>query len=126
VRRVLRPAGTFLLQDILGHDDGEANAFILGVERRRDPTHVKAYRVAEWKAFLRAAGLTVMEQTTLSKTRRWDDWTGRAAMTPEAKAELERFVRQASERVRSAFDFRIGDTVEAFTDRMLLLRAERD
>src|SRR5258707_415022 len=29
VRRVLRPGGSFLLQDILGHDDAEAAAFIV-------------------------------------------------------------------------------------------------
>jgi ubiquinone/menaquinone biosynthesis C-methylase UbiE len=127
VRRVLRPAGTFLLQDILGHDDGEANAFIREVERRRDPSHVKAYRLAEWKAFLRAAGLTVMEHTTLAKVRPWDGWTARMRMSAEARAELERFVRAAPERVRAAFDFRLGEAaIEAFTDRMVLIRAERD
>ena len=127
VRRVLRAGGTLLVEDILGHDDGDANAFIREVERRRDPSHVRAYRAAEWKAFLRAAGLTVMEQTMLSKTRSWDEWTGRMRMTAAAKTDLEGFVRQAPERVRAVFDFRIGETaVEAFTDRMLLLRAERD
>jgi hypothetical protein len=124
---VLRPAGTFLLQDILGHDDAEANAFIREVERRRDPSHVRAYRLTEWKAFLRAAGLTVMEQATLPKMRVWDDWTGRMQMSADARADLERFVRETPERLRAAFDFRLGDGgVEAFTDRMLLIRAERD
>jgi hypothetical protein len=88
---------------------------------------VKSYRLAECKAFLRAAGLTVMEHTTLPRTRVWDDWTGRMKMTPQARADLERFVRETPERVRAAFDFRLGDTtVEAFTDRMVLIRAERD
>jgi ubiquinone/menaquinone biosynthesis C-methylase UbiE len=127
VRRVLRPGGTFLLQDILGHDDAEANRFIREVETRRDPSHVKAYRVAEWNAFLRAAGLTVMEEATLPKVRAWRDWTGRMKMSAEAAAELERFVRAAPERLRAAFDFRLDDAaIETFTDRMLLLRAERD
>jgi ubiquinone/menaquinone biosynthesis C-methylase UbiE len=126
-RRVLRPAGTFLVQDILGHDDAEANAFIREVETRRDPSHVRSYRAAEWKAFLRAAGFTVMEEATLAKTRVWGDWTGRMKLSDRARADLERFVRDASERVRAAFDFRIhGTAVEGFTDRMLLLRAERD
>jgi len=44
VRRVLCAGGSFLLQDILGHDDGEAAAFITEVERRRDPSHVRADR----------------------------------------------------------------------------------
>lgn len=56
VRRVLRPGGSFLLQDILGHDDAEAAAFITEVERRRDPSHVRAYRAVEWKAFCAPPG----------------------------------------------------------------------
>jgi hypothetical protein len=48
-------------------------------------------------------------------------------MTPEGRRELEAFVRAAPERCRAAFDFRLADgRVESFTDRMLLLRAERD
>src|SRR5688572_28733626 len=68
VRRVLRPGGSFLLQDILGHDDAEAAAFVTEVERRRDPSHVRAYRAAEWKAFLRASGLTTMDSAIVSKS----------------------------------------------------------
>ena len=56
---MLRAGGSFLVEDILGHEDEEAAAFILEVERRRDPSHVRAYRQIEWTAFLRAAGLTV-------------------------------------------------------------------
>ena len=127
VQRVLRPGGSLLLQDILGHDDSEANAFVTEVERRRDPSHVRAYRAAEWKAFLRAAGLSVLDEARVAKTRRWEDWTGRMRMSAEARADLEAFVRAAPERCRAAFDFTLaGGRVESFTDRMLLLRADRD
>jgi len=127
VHRVLRPGGSFLLQDILGHDDPDANAFITKVEKRRDPSHVKSYRAAEWKAFLRAAGLTVIDDAVVRKERVWDEWTGRARMTVEARHELEAFVRQAPERCRAAFDFKLtDDAIASFTDRMLLLRADRD
>jgi hypothetical protein len=48
-------------------------------------------------------------------------------MTAPARRELDRFVLDAPERCRAAFDFRISDgLVESFTDRMLLLRADRD
>jgi ubiquinone/menaquinone biosynthesis C-methylase UbiE len=127
VRRVLRPGGSFLLQDILGHDDAEAAAFVTEVERRRDPSHVRAYRAVEWKAFLRAAGLTMMDSTVVAKGRPWDEWTTRTRMTPEGRRDLEAFVVSAPERCRAAFDFRVVDgRVESFTDRMLLLRADRD
>jgi SAM-dependent methyltransferase len=127
VRRVLRPGGSFLLQDILGHDDAEAAAFVTEVERRRDPSHVRAYRTVEWKAFLRAAGLTMMDSTVVAKGRPWDEWTSRTRMTPEGRRDLEAFVCAAPQRCRAAFDFRVVDgRVESFTDRMLLLRADRD
>jgi hypothetical protein len=124
---VLRAGASFLAQDILGQDDEEAAAFILEVERRRDPSHVRAYRRLEWTAFLRAVGLTVIDETVLTKQRPWDDWTRRSRMTPEARAELERFVLAAPARCRDAFDFVIeGERVVSFTDRMLLLRADKD
>ena len=127
VARALAPGGSFLVQDILGHDDPEANAFVTEVERRRDPSHVKSYRAAEWKAFLRGAGLTIMDDARLSNARPWDEWTGRMRMTPEAKGDLERFVRAAPATCRQAFAFRLsGDAIESFTDRMILLRADRD
>jgi ubiquinone/menaquinone biosynthesis C-methylase UbiE len=127
VRRVLRPGGSFLLQDILGHDDGEASAFVTEVERRRDPSHVRAYRAVEWKAFLRAGGLTPIDTAIVAKGRPWEEWTTRTRMSPQARRELDRFVLAAPARCRAAFDFRISDGhIESFSDRMLLVRADRD
>ena len=127
IHRVLRPGGSLLLQDILGHDDADASAFILEVEKRRDPSHVRSYRAAEWKAFLRAAGLTVMEDSVIWKLREWTEWTGRMRMTQEARRDLEDFVRRAPERCRAAFNFRLTpDAVVSFNDRQVLIRADRD
>ena len=127
VARVLRAGGSFLVQDILGHDDEEAAVFITEVERRRDPSHVRAFRQLEWTAFLRAAGLTVMDEAVMSRRRSWDDWTSRMRMTAEDRADLERFVLAAPARCREAFDFATEHgRVVSFSDRMLLLRADRD
>ncbi|HEV8614837.1 MAG TPA: methyltransferase domain-containing protein [Methylomirabilota bacterium] len=127
VQRLLRPGGAFLVQDILGRDDAASAAFITEVERRRDPSHVRAYRATEWKAFLRGAGLTVIDEAVMTKSRPWADWTARMRMTAQARADLESFVRQAPDTHRAAFDFVIeGDTIRSFSDRLLLLRADRD
>ena len=127
IAATVRPGGSFLVQDILGHDDAGASAFITEVERRRDPSHVRAYRAAEWKAILKGAGLTVMDDVVLRKGRPWEDWTTRTGMSAEAKAALETFVKAAPPAHRDAFDFRLaGDGVESFTDRMILIRADRD
>ena len=127
IAATVRPGGSFLVQDILGHDDAGASAFITEVERRRDPSHVRAYRAAEWKALLRGAGLTVIDEAIVRKGRPWHDWTSRTGMTADGRAALEAFVRAAPPAHRDAFDFRLdGDRIESFTDRMLLLRADRD
>lgn len=125
--QALQPGGSLLLQDILGHDDPAAAAFILEVERRRDPSHVRSYRAVEWKALLRGAGLTPMDDAVLSKVRPWEEWTSRMRMTTQARADLDRFVRDAPAPCREAFAFRVtADGIESFTDRMLLVRADRD
>lgn len=127
IAATVRPGGSFLVQDILGHDDGGASAFITEVERRRDPSHVRAYRAAEWKALLKGAGLTVMDDVIVRKGRPWTEWTTRTGMTAEAKAALEAFVKAAPPAHREAFEFRLdGKRIESFTDRMILLRADRD
>lgn len=126
VARVLKPGGSFLLQDILGHDDPELAALLTELERRRDPTHVRAYRKAEWETFLRGAGLTVIEEAIVKKVREWDEWCSRTRVTAEVKAELEQYVKGAPARFRKAFAFRIETgRVLAFTDRHLLIRAEK-
>ncbi len=127
IARVLEPGGSFLVQDILGHEDEDAAAFILEIEKRRDPSHVRSIPRREWEAFLRAAGLTIIDETVLSKLRLWEEWTTRTRMTPAAKAELERVVLEAPARYLDAFSFVTeGGRIVSFTDRMLLLRADRD
>jgi hypothetical protein len=63
----------------------------------------------------------------MEKVRPWDDWTTRTRMTAAAKAELEAYVLAAPARCREAFAFVIENgRIISFTDRMLLLRADRD
>ena len=50
----------------------------------------------------------------------------RMRMTDTARRELESFIRSAPARCREAFAFQLGDRIESFSDRLLLLRAERD
>ena len=124
VARVLLPGGSFLLQDILGHDDPELAGFILEVERRRDPSHVRSLSQREWTDCLTAAGFTVIEEAIVTKGRPWEEWTGRMRMSAEARAHLDRFVLDAPARCREAFSFTVEDgRIRSFADRMLLIRA---
>ncbi len=126
ISRVLKPGGEFLLQDILGHDDPDLAAFITDVERRRDPTHVRAYRSDEWLKYLEAAGLKIIEEATITKERMFDEWTARVETPATVKADLERFILTAPARYRKAFSVKgEGNRLVAFSDRYLLVRAQK-
>jgi ubiquinone/menaquinone biosynthesis C-methylase UbiE len=126
ISRVLKPGAEFLLQDILGQDDPELAAFITDVERRRDPTHVRAYRRDEWRGYLEAAGLRIAEEAIVTKEREFDEWTARVGTPAETKADLERFILAAPPRYREAFDVKSeGSRLLRFSDRYLLVRGQK-
>ena len=48
-------------------------------------------------------------------------------MSAQAKADLERVVLDAPARCREGFGFKVEEgRIESFTDRMILLRADKD
>lgn len=59
MRRVLRPGGTLLVIDQITPDDPDGSALLEAMERRRDPSHVRALTVDEWRAALTAAGFAI-------------------------------------------------------------------
>lgn len=55
--RLLKPGRRLVIADEVT-PDSEVDAWYDAVERARDPTHVRAYKVGEWRDFVAAAGLT--------------------------------------------------------------------
>ena len=47
-------------------------------EKLRDPTHVRSYTEAEWRALLEAAGLEVEQVESFEKRRALEDWLARS------------------------------------------------
>jgi len=125
IARVLRRGGSFLLADLLASEEPEVAAFVLEVERGRNPRRARAYRQIEWAAFLRAAGLTVIDEAVIDTARDWDEWT--APMGPDTSAALGRLVRDGPARCREALAVQLdGDRIRSFTTPTLLLRADKD
>ncbi|NJP04482.1 MAG: class I SAM-dependent methyltransferase [Chloroflexaceae bacterium] len=103
--RVLRPGGMLIISDHIGLEDAALDAFMDLFERWRDPSHVRAYSVAEWSMFLDAAGLTLEH----SEDYRWEpyefaEWAARQRMPVAEQAALEQWLLAAPERFRSFFE----------------------
>lgn len=104
--RVLKPGGLFLLSDSVAPEDDEQDAFFDLIERLRDPSHVRNWRVSEWSAKLRAAGF----EAKLFGTWRWyldfAAWVERMETPPAEVAKLRAAFEGASEPTKRAFRVR--------------------
>ena len=126
VARVLAPGGAFVLIDSLAPEDATLNEFINTLERRRDPSHVRSYTLAEWRTFLDHAGLTLEHDEVILKRHDFAPWCRRMRMTPAAEQALSDWALASPAACRDYFGVREADgRVESFTDHKLLLRAAK-
>ncbi|MBE3556087.1 MAG: class I SAM-dependent methyltransferase [Firmicutes bacterium] len=103
VARVLVPGGQLLVVDHYAPDEDELDDFINAIERLRDPSHIREYRIAEWQSAFAMAGLT------FAVCDRWDlpllvgEWVARSR-TPKAQCEVIMIrMRMASQNCRETF-----------------------
>ena len=102
--RVLVPGGLFLLDDNMAPEDDELDSFMNRFEQWRDPSHVRAYRPSQWRAWMRESGLQVIAEDPLSfKTYAFGEWTERMHMPASERDELERWLIAAPQRCREHF-----------------------
>jgi ubiquinone/menaquinone biosynthesis C-methylase UbiE len=101
VRRVLKPNGQFAVVDNVV-PDGSVGDYVNAFERFRDPSHLRAWTMDEWRAALKAHGLAIAHEEQLYKQMEFKSWASRhdankqaflrsmlAQATPEVKSVLE-------------------------------------
>lgn len=82
-RRVLRPGGLLLVCDIVAPEEPLLDTHLQAVELLRDPSHVRDYRVSEWRAMFAGVGLSC-EAGVVSRPRmEFASWIARIR-TPAA------------------------------------------
>lgn len=74
--RVLKPGATLAIVDNVV-PEGTVGDYINAFERFRDPSHLRAWTMAEWRDALAAAGFTIAAEETLSKTMDFASWAAR-------------------------------------------------
>lgn len=99
--RVLKPGGTFALVDNIV-PEGSVGDYVNAFERFRDPSHLRAWTMDEWRAALKTAGFTIGHEEQLYKQMEFKSWAARhdanmqaflrsmlALATPEVKSVME-------------------------------------
>ncbi|SOY86719.1 putative SAM-dependent methyltransferase, UbiE/COQ5 family; putative exported protein [Cupriavidus taiwanensis] len=98
IRRVLKPGGKVVMIDIAGAPDPLRDTWLQSVELLRDPSHVRDYTPAGWRAMFEAAGFAA-EAIAVSETWRigieFDSWVQRMR-TPAVAVDAIRHLWQVA------------------------------
>jgi len=104
--RVVRTGGLVGVVDSVVPDDPALDAFLNGVERLRDPSHVRSYRMEEWVALLKGAGLDLVFVSCSWKEHAFPDWVARTGRPEEVQREVEAMFLRAFPRAKQFFRVR--------------------
>jgi SAM-dependent methyltransferase len=100
--RVLRPGGQYLLVDSFSPEDPVQDTYLNAIEVLRDPSHVRNYRVSEWRAMFDAAGFSVEVGPRWPVRLEFDAWIARIGTPAPLAAALRVLMDAAPSEVRMA------------------------
>ena len=106
--RVLRPGGSLLLIDTVAPDDPALDTFYNAVEILRDRSHVRNWRLSEWRAMLAAAGFEVEVLMQFTIELDGASWVERMRTPPEMVDAIRALFRGATPAAAAAFALRDG------------------
>ena len=122
MRRVLKPDGRVIIIDNIAPADDTLGDLLNRWERWRVPSHVRAYTVAEWRAFLEEAGFTITDLATGRKYHPFHDWANRVSMPAEAVGELEAEMLGSSADAHRYFELTSTDTgLETWSEEYMIV-----
>src|SRR5215831_18363405 len=75
-RRVLKRSGTLALVDNVV-PEGSVGDYMNAFERFRDPSHIRAWTLQEWRDALAQHGFAIAHEEQLGKTMEFSSWAGR-------------------------------------------------
>jgi ubiquinone/menaquinone biosynthesis C-methylase UbiE len=82
-RRVLKPKGTLALVDNVV-PKGRVGDYVNALERLRDPSHLRAWTMREWREALAAHGFAIAHEEEFVKPMEFSAWGGRHDATTQA------------------------------------------
>ncbi|HUN88675.1 MAG TPA: methyltransferase domain-containing protein [Terriglobales bacterium] len=103
--RVTRRGGRAMIVDNYGPEDPALDAQLQHIEKLRDPSHVRSYRLSVWRETVREAGLKLQREVTdrYSESPRgmsFRDWVRRSKTPPAGVEGLHRIFSSASVALR--------------------------
>jgi len=103
VARVLRPGGRFVLIDTFSPEESDFDSFLNQIELLRDSSHVRDYRVSEWRDMFADVGMSLSDLQHWDIPLEFDNWVERSRTPASEVAELRRCFGDATAEERTCF-----------------------
>lgn len=124
--RVTRPGGRIGVIDSVVPGEPSLDAFLNGIEKVRDPSHVRSYRVEEWLELLAGAGLILLQTASLWKSHAFPEWVARTGRPKEVQWEIETMFLSSFPLARETFRVRTErDRVVSYSDEKAIFVARK-
>jgi ubiquinone/menaquinone biosynthesis C-methylase UbiE len=105
MHRVLKPAGMLAVIDQISPDHPGGAALQEQMERRRDPSHVRALTAQEWREAIEQAGFTIRHLEVAGDRSTFDTYFGTAGVTPAERDAIIAAIRAGDPEARAAMQF---------------------
>ncbi|WP_035432224.1 class I SAM-dependent methyltransferase [Bacillus sp. UNC322MFChir4.1] len=121
VQRTLEREGFFFLVDNVAPELEEYDDFYNFVEKKRDPSHYRAYKKTEWISLLEHNGLQVQSYITFDKEFNFDWWCEMMDVPKNVRDELTSFMINAPKEMQEWFHITIeNNEVKSFNTEVAL------
>lgn len=126
VHRTLESDGFFFLIDNVAPEVEEYDVFYNFVEKKRDPSHYRAYKKTEWISLLERNGLQVQSYITFDKEFNFDWWCDMMNVPKTERDELTTYMINAPKEMQEWFHVTIeNNEVKSFYTEMALFVARK-
>jgi ubiquinone/menaquinone biosynthesis C-methylase UbiE len=122
VQRILKEQGSFILIDNVAPEVREYDLFYNKIEKKRDPSHVRAYKKSEWVSILEHEGTLVEEMIRFNKKFSFDTWCEMMDVPDREKQNLNNLMVHASKPLIDYFSIEIEEgKVQSFQGQSVLI-----
>ncbi|WP_028594020.1 class I SAM-dependent methyltransferase [Paenibacillus assamensis] len=125
--RVLKRNGRLLIIDNVAPESDLLDQFYNTVEKKRDPSHNRAFKKGEWMYFLESSGFTIESMYTFPKTFAFDEWFKRMGQSDQVRQELTQLMLEASYDTQHYFRIQTSkQQIISFRGQSALIQAKKE
>lgn len=126
VVRVLRPGGIFVMADVLSVDDPVRRATQNAIEERRNPAHVAARSIQQYRDLITGVGLRVEAEEVVTFERELEEWLAEMAADAAVTATVRDMFEAGLETDAAGMHARRQGEKLVFDQRLFYLRALKE